>query len=243
MHHIKVNAINSTNSFAREMLREKSLLPATCITAREQLQGRGQRGTTWTTQPGQNLTFSIIWPKPAISLANQFLLSAVVSTAIVECLEAMNVPRLKVKWPNDIMAANLKIAGILIENIITEGKLSASIIGVGLNVNQTDFTHLPAAASMKLVCGRHFDLEEVQDTLLSYLENALQNMADVRSDNILKRYKERLFRKNVPSTFQLPDTTLFTGIIEDISQNGKLLVRREDDALQEFDLKEIKLCF
>ncbi|WP_424494997.1 biotin--[acetyl-CoA-carboxylase] ligase [Salinimicrobium sp. GXAS 041] len=243
MHHIKVNAIDSTNSFAREMFKEKPSIAATCITAKEQLKGRGQRGTTWSTKPGQNLTFSIIWPKPAVFLANQFQISAVVSTAIVEGLEKMNVPRLKVKWPNDIMAANLKIAGILIENVITEGNISASIIGVGLNVNQTDFKHLSTAASMKLVTGRHFDLDEVQDSLLPYLENALQNMKDVRSEIILKRYQERLFRINIPSTFQLPDLTLFTGIIAGVSQNGKLLVRREDDVLQEFDLKEIKLCF
>ena len=243
MHLIKVNAIDSTNSFAREMFRENPAKNATCIVAKEQLQGRGQRGTSWKSKTGQNLTFSILWPRPGISVMNQFLLSAVVSTAIVKCLESFGIPKLKVKWPNDIMAANHKIAGILIENVITEGNLSASVIGVGLNVNQTDFGSLPSAGSMKLVTGQHFDLVEVLEKLLISIEKELTVMADLHSEEILKRYKDRLFRMKMPSTFQLPDLSLFTGIIEDVSGNGKLLVKRQDNTLQEFDLKEIKLCF
>ena len=244
MHLIKVNAINSTNSLAREMFRENPRMAASCIVAEEQLEGRGQRGTSWNSHRGQNLTFSILWPDPNISLVRQFLLSAVVSTGILHSLKKFNVPKLKVKWPNDIMAANYKVAGILIENVVADGKIAASILGVGLNVNQTDFDGLPSAGSLKLLTGQNFSREEVLDAVLTSLESALTQMEDLNSEEILRKYESHLFRIGQPSTFQLPDLTMFPGIIEGVSPEGKLRVRTEDgEELQEFDLKEIKLCF
>lgn len=243
MHIIKVSAINSTNSFAREMFKDNPQLPLTCIVAKKQLQGRGQRGTNWDAEEGKNLTFSIFLPKPKMSPNNQFLLSAVAATSLICSLEKFNLPRLKIKWPNDILSANQKIAGILIENIISEGKIVGSIIGIGLNVNQEQFFDLPQAGSMKTVSGREHDLEQVLETLLQKLEADFGSFSEENSEAILKTYKNHLFRREVPSTFQLPDGKLFTGIITDVSTTGKLLVRTDDEVITEFDLKEIKLCY
>ncbi|MGB7842304.1 MAG: biotin--[acetyl-CoA-carboxylase] ligase [Salinimicrobium sp.] len=243
MHLIKVNAIKSTNSFAREMFRENNGMPATCILAKRQLEGRGQRGTVWTSEEGKNLTFSIVYPKPALSPGRQFVLSAAVATTVLEVLEKFNLPRLKVKWPNDILSANLKIGGILIENVISEAKVAASIIGIGLNVNQQNFEGLPQAGSMSGICKREFDLEDLLQQLLKDLEARLDHLSEETSEEILKTYKNHLFRRDMPSTFQLPDGTYFTGIICDVTPDGKLMVQKEDDLLQEYDLKEIKLCY
>lgn len=243
MHLIKVNAINSTNSFGREMFRSNPAMPPTCIVAERQLQGRGQRGTVWESKPGQNLTFSVVYPHPRILPAQQFLLSATVATSIVRSLNTLELPKLKVKWPNDIMSANLKIGGILIENVITEGRVVASVIGIGLNVNQTKFEGLPQAGSMKTASGREFNTQEVLNLLLKDLEGALNELSEKRSEEILSDYKKQLFRKQVPSTFQLPDETYFSGMIVDVFVSGKLLVKTEDDLLKEYDLKEIKLCY
>ena len=243
MHLIKVNAINSTNSFGREMFRENPQLPATCIIAKNQLSGRGQRGTVWNSKPGENLTFSIVYPKPGISPDHQFLLSAAVATTLVKALKQFELPRLKVKWPNDIMSANRKIGGILIENVLNEGKVAASVIGVGLNVNQQVFPGLPDAGSMASVSGRKFDLEEVLALLLKELEKELAQLSNKRAGEILTDYKKELFRIQVPSTFELPDKKLFTGMIANVSLSGKLLIRTEDELLKEFDLKEVRLCF
>ncbi len=242
MHLIKVSAINSTNSFAREMFKENPHMPATCIVADRQLEGRGQRGTIWESKPGQNLTFTVVFPRPGFSISHQFLLSAVVATSIVGSLKKLNIPKLKVKWPNDIMSAGLKIGGILIENVITENRVGATVIGIGLNVNQTDFKGLPLAGSLRTVTGQSYDRDEVLNVILGDLEKELPGMGDLHAEEILERYKKHLFRIHIPSTFQLPDQSLFPGIIEDVSLSGKLVVRREDGS-REYDLKEIKLCF
>ncbi len=207
------------------------------------MEGRGQRGTSWDAEDGKNLTFSIVFPKPGFSPARQFLLSAAVATHVAGVLEKYRLPRLKVKWPNDIMSANLKIGGILIENVITEGRVVASIIGLGLNVNQENFPGLLAAGSMASVSGQQYDLDEVLGSLLENFETKLAALSDEDSEAILTDYKNHLFRKGVPSTFELPDGSFLTGIISDVSESGKLLVQTEAEEIKEFDLKEIKLLY
>lgn len=243
MHLIKVSAIKSTNSFAREMFRENPGMSPTCIWAEKQLEGRGQRGSSWNSEAGRNLTFSVIYPAPAVAPARQFALSAAVATGIVEALEKYAIPKLMVKWPNDIMSANYKIGGLLIENVITDGRIAAVIIGLGLNVNQENFPGLPAAGSLRKATGREYDLNEVLEGILEKMEEKLNKVSDAAAEGILKEYKKKLFRMKIPSTFQLPDGSLFTGRIIDVSFSGKLIVETENDSFREYDLKEVKLCY
>ncbi len=243
MHLIKVSAINSTNSFARELLKENSQLPLTCVVAKKQLQGRGQRGTSWDAEEGKNLTFSVFLPRPKINPAHQFLLSATVAASLLTALKSFLLPRLKIKWPNDILSANQKVAGILIENILAEGKVVGSIIGVGLNVNQKDFQNLPQAASMSTVTGQEFELDEVLKVILKELESGFAELSEENSEAILNAYKNDLFRRLIPSTFKYPDGQLFTGMILDVTPAGKLLVQIDEEETAEFDLKEVSLCY
>ncbi|WP_029035573.1 biotin--[acetyl-CoA-carboxylase] ligase [Salinimicrobium terrae] len=243
MHLIKVSAINSTNSFTRELLKENPNLPLTCVVAKKQLEGRGQRGTSWTAEGDKNLTFSIFLPRPGINPAQQFLLSATVASSLIVALKKFQLPRLCIKWPNDILSANQKIAGILIENVLAEGKVMGSVIGVGLNVNQESFENLPQAASMKIITGRDFNLEEVLQMVLAELEKGFAELSEKNSTSILNNYKNNLFRRSVPSTFRYPDGQLFTGMIVDVTPAGKLRVKKDEEEIAEFDLKEVSLCY
>lgn len=140
------------------------------------------------------------------------------------------------------MTANKKLGGILIENVITEGRISASVIGIGLNVNQETFEGLPNATSLKFAAGRAFELDSLLVQLTDAIEAALKDLRDQRAEEVMTNYKKHLFRKDMPSTFRLPDQSLFTGIIDDVRLNGRLVVRTEDEAVREFDIKEIQLC-
>ena len=240
---IKVDAIDSTNSYARELFRKNSSVESFCVVAKEQLKGRGQRGTSWNAKPGQNLTFSVLLPQPTVSLSHQFLLSAAVATSMIRALRLLNIPKLKLKWPNDIMSANYKIGGILIENIVSEGVLSASILGVGLNMNQTNFPGLPAASSLKLATGQTFSTDELLEKILNKIEADFKEISDESAEGIMETYKKKLFRKGLVSTFQKRDMSFFTGIIEDVTLSGLLVVRTESNDRQEFDLKEVRLCY
>lgn len=243
MHLIKVDATDSTNSLARQWWKENQRNSMACIWALNQLQGRGQRGTIWNAQAGQNLTFSVVVPYPEISLPYQFLLSACVATSIATVLQNLALPKITVKWPNDIMAGNSKVGGILIENIITQNKYAAAIVGIGLNVNQQDFSELPNAGSLRMASGREFDLEALLNLILNQLETDLGQIKDEYWEAIMKHYKGMLFRINCPSTFELPSKQLFTGVITDVRLDGKLVVQTQDDQLRNYDIKEIRLRY
>lgn len=240
---IKVSATESTNMLAREWYHLNRNTAPVCIHAYEQTSGRGQRGASWISNAGENLTFSVLHPKPKVKIQDQFILSAGIGLAILLALKELKINNLKLKWPNDIMAANQKIGGILIENILNNGSIGTAIIGIGINVNQIDFPGLPKASSLNLVSGRTFEIDQVRDVILKNIEAIMLNFREGNAGDILADYEEKLFRKNKISTFQLPDASFLTGIIKGITPTGLLKVEVEDSIIRTFDLKELKLLF
>lgn len=240
---IKVNATNSTNDFVRELFRENKALGLCCVVTENQTHGRGQRGAGWSSKTGENLTFSIFYPGVPLGVNRQFLLSAGVSVAVAESLSHFEVPEIKVKWPNDIMAGNYKIGGILIENILKNNKIAASVIGIGLNVNQEIFEDLPKASSLKKITAKSFDLQEVLENVVFAIEAKLRQNFQQKENIILEEYLQKLFRKDKVSAFQLPDGEYFNGIIRGVTTAGKLQIERENAVRETFDLKEVKLMY
>lgn len=140
---IKLNAIDSTNTFIKEMISAKTVKHFTVVTTNHQTSGKGQMGTVWLSEPSKNLMFSVFVDVSKYKLEFPFYISMVVALALKQSLNTFLIPKLYIKWPNDILSQNKKICGILIENVMKQGAVNASIIGVGLNVNQTNFTALP----------------------------------------------------------------------------------------------------
>ncbi len=243
MHIIKVNATASTNSLAREWFNTNKNNSSICIVANNQTSGRGQRGATWVSNAGENLTFSLIYPKPSVNITDQFLISAAVGLQIIKGLKQLKINNLKLKWPNDIMADNLKIGGVLIENILQNNVIGASIIGIGLNINQVNFPDLPKATSLKNLTGTIYSTEEVLSIILEQLENMIISNDESFFKNVHKDYEAQLFRKNKASTFQLKDGSFIVGIILGINSSGLLRLKVEDEEIQTYDLKELKLLF
>ncbi|KAA1242975.1 biotin--[acetyl-CoA-carboxylase] ligase [Aquimarina sp. RZ0] len=243
MHIIKVNAIGSTNTFLRDKNRVEYLTTPICVVAKEQHKGKGQMGTIWQSNPGENLTCSVFMPIGEISISDQFYVSMGVSLAVCDVLQRLVLPKLSIKWPNDILSDRFKICGILIENVVNNGRLRGSIIGVGMNVNQLEFDNLPMAGSIKQLLGKNFDLDEILFSLLSALEYRFSTLCYANFKEIKEEYESLLFRKNKPSTFKDIDGNSFVGIIQNVTSLGKLQVLLEDEVIQDFDLKEIKLLY
>ncbi|MBZ9728899.1 biotin--[acetyl-CoA-carboxylase] ligase [Salegentibacter sp. JZCK2] len=240
---IKVNATNSTNEFARELYRGNTAFEPICVVAHDQTKGRGQRGSGWISNAGENLTFSVLYPKIRVNVNHQFLMSAIVSLSILKVLNKFNVPALKVKWPNDIMSARYKISGILIENILKNNEIAATIIGIGLNVNQTEFPGLPQASSLKLATGIQFNLDEMLKKITDEFEDKLTEISTEAETSVLEEYAKNMFRRDLVSTFQLPNGSYLTGIIRGVTTSGRLNLEIEDSVFKTFDLKEIKLMY
>jgi biotin--[acetyl-coA-carboxylase] ligase len=240
---IKLNATNSTNTYLKNLLKEKQVKDLSCIWALSQTQGRGQQGAKWISEPGKNLTFSVLKKFENLPSEYHFLLNMEVSLAIFRALKKLYIPDLAVKWANDILSSKKKICGILIENTLHKEQISSSIIGIGLNVNQVFFNDLPNVSSLQKIMGHPFDLEEVLLLICQELEVSLKSLSPTRFETMLDEYHTHLFRKDKPSTFEYPNGERFMGYIRGVSHNGQLQVEQEDALMSSFSLKEIKLLY
>ncbi|ADF51160.1 MAG: biotin--[acetyl-CoA-carboxylase] ligase [Zunongwangia sp.] len=240
---IKVDAIPSTNDFVKQYYTGNSSFEPVCVSARFQTKGKGQRGAVWNVAEGKNLTFSLLYPKVELTINHRFLLSAVVSLSVVNILRKFYIPKLSVKWPNDIMSGNFKVGGILIENILKKSDIAASIVGIGLNVNQDDFGDLKQASSLKLLTGTHFNLDEILKAILDELSARLKALSKEKETFILEEYAALMFKKDVVAAFQYPNGEYFNGIIRGVTTNGLLNIEIEDAVFKTFDLKEVKLMY
>ena len=158
---IKLNAIDSTNSYLKKLCTTEPVSDYTAVIAENQTQGRGQMGTIWNSESSKNLTFSVFKELSDFQFEAPFYISMVVALSLLKTLDALSIPRLSVKWPNDILSADKKICGVLIENVIKQNAIKASIIGIGINVNQITFENLPQASSLKAISGKEYDLNEL----------------------------------------------------------------------------------
>ncbi|QYA25530.1 biotin--[acetyl-CoA-carboxylase] ligase [Gramella sp. MT6] len=240
---IKVNAIDSTNSFVRKFYEGSKDFEPVCVRAITQTAGRGQRGSNWLTKAGENLTFSVLYPQKKLNISRHFLLSATISLAVLEGLQTLKIPDLKVKWPNDILSAKKKIGGILIENIVKTEGIVASVIGIGINVNQTDFEGLPQAGSLKSITGDDYDIDEILEKLILKIETKLEELPARSSTEVLEEYAQKMFRLNIVSSFLSNEGEKFNGIIRGVTTEGKLNLEIEDAVFKTYDLKEIQLLY
>lgn len=239
---IKLDAIDSTNSYMRRLISEQDVADYTIVIAKKQTQGRGQMGTVWDSDKGKNLMFSVFKDLRLHDVEFPFYISMAISLAILRAFKTLNIPDLSIKWPNDILSADKKICGILIENVI-KNKLNSTIIGIGINVNQTDFKNLPKASSLKNITGIHYNVDEILQLIVNYTKEYSKLLQQEKYDFVKNEYESNLFRKNKPSTFKDAEGVLFSGFIKGVTKYGKLQVTLEDEIVKKFNLKEITLMY
>ena len=238
---IKVNATDSTNRHLKRLMTESALEDYTVLVAASQLKGRGQGGTQWISEPGKNLTLSVLKYHDRFLAEHGFLVSMSVSLALIQLFRELQVPELAIKWPNDIMSGNQKICGILIENTLKGASLRQSILGIGINLNQDSFPGLPHAASLKQITGCMYSVEEVMNRLLGLLKNAFDGFKEDKFSDISKAYSGMLFRKDVKAAYEIKGDSVMA-VIKGVTLNGKLLLEKEGGKQKSYDLKEISYC-
>lgn len=243
MHLIKLDATESTNDYLKQLASHKVLTDFTTVTAKCQHKGKGQMGAVWYSQEGKNLTFSVLKRDLKINADDGFVLNVIVSLAVRSVLESIGVPDLKIKWPNDILSGNQKICGILVESQLTTNYLKSAVLGIGLNVNQIEFGSLKNVSSLKLLLGRDFHLEELLKAIIETLKRYFEIYCRDGHEEIKDEYRKYLFRLHKPSTFESKGKDRFMGFIRGVSSKGKLIVELEDQIMEEFGLKEIKLLY
>jgi BirA family biotin operon repressor/biotin-[acetyl-CoA-carboxylase] ligase len=227
---------------------------ASLVWAEEQTRGRGQRGNSWSSRGGENLTFSLVVHPENLRAEHQFYLSKAVSVALVEALAAFSLTA-TIKWPNDIYIGDRKVAGILIENDLQGARITKSIIGIGLNVNQLLFDPaLPNPVSMHTAADRAFDRIEVLEQVVERLlyrtaevsavgEETLhqtEREATAARDEIDEKYSQSLYRGRGIYPFREPGGEPFEASIEAIRPDGELILQKTNGTRKGYLFKEIE---
>ena len=226
----------STNRFATDLMSENDIVEGTVIVTDHQTEGRGQRGNSWESAPGENLTFSLVLRPKFLQAQQQFDLNIVISLAISDLLLSYGLPAIKIKWPNDIYCNDGKVAGILIENIVGGNQaLNYSIVGIGLNVNQLDFNDLKAV-SMRNLMNRKYPLENVFGALLSQIEQHYLLLKQGAMRGIRNAYIANLYWLREMHYFK--SDRIIYGMIMGVDTVGRLEIE-EKGKISRFDSKQI----
>jgi BirA family biotin operon repressor/biotin-[acetyl-CoA-carboxylase] ligase len=240
---IKLNAIDSTNSFLKELAQDSILENYTVVVAKAQTKGRGQQESSWFSEPHKNLTTSIFTNNLNLKIENQKSLNFAASLSLFEVISSKNVPNLTIKWPNDIMSGNKKICGLLIESTIKGSKINNAIIGIGLNVNQEKFPDvIKKVTSLKNLTQKDFDLESLLIEIVQKLKEKIAILLSDKKAILEADYLNVLYKKNIPTMFKDSNDVLFMGKIVGISFTGNLQIELEDETIKEFGIKEVSLA-
>lgn len=229
---IELDTVDSTNNYAMQLIDDDKAQQGLTITAAAQLGGKGQRGRTWTDEPGKNLLMSII-SMPNRPLHQQFTFSAAIAVAIANVLQNM-LPnhQVHIKWPNDIIINDKKAGGILIENVLIGSKWSHAVIGLGLNVNQSAFPpHLPTATSLLLTTLTEWDLSAIKKQIHQHIMAAVLHPAP--EAHTLQRYNNLLYKINDMQLFSIQNHIL-NAKITGVSADGTIRLRLPDGQFQSF---------
>ncbi len=240
---IRLDEVDSTNVYATNLIKNHSniITDGMIIYTDNQTNGRGQRGSVWETTPNKNLTFSILL-KPNLLVNEQFLLSKVCALGILDFLTDLNIKNTSIKWPNDIYVGKQKIAGMLLENTLKNSKIEFCIAGIGVNINQTVFNkHLQQATSLQLITNNSYNLNNVLNQLLFFIEKRYLQLKAGKLQQINNDYLNHLLGYNTERTYLINNQKVL-GVINGVTPSGKLQVIHKNN-LQEYDMKEIGFVF
>ena len=238
---IRLPEVDSTNNFLKAIVsNSEPLAEGTVIMADKQFAGRGQQENAWYSEPGMNLTFSIYLSPLFLPIANQFMLNMAVSVGIRDAIRGFLGDELKVKWPNDLYYNDQKLGGILIENILSGSKYKASIIGIGINVNQLEFDPklLNRATSIGKILQRDVNLLELLTKICSHIEAQYLKLKSGNFNSLQNGYISGLYRFKEKALYRRLGE-VFEGTIIDVTEQG-LLVMLSNGVEKQYNFKEVE---
>ncbi len=237
---IYLKEVESTNHHLSYLLRKKSLPEGSIVLTDFQSAGKGQANNSWESEKGKNLTFSIVLYPSIITASNQFIISQVISLAIIDSLKD-KIKNTSIKWPNDIYVEDKKIGGILIENIIAGNNIESSVIGIGLNVNQTIFhSNAPNPISLKQLINSDSDLKLLLKEIIGNIFVRYNEVFEKPKNIISEKYFSCLYMKDTICRYK-SKKEIFKARIKEVKPSGELTLEKIDGGTETYWYKEVKL--
>lgn len=237
---VRLLCVDSTNDYLKKELANSTPLPeGTVILADEQKAGRGQQNNIWYSEPGKNLTLSLLLKPTFLLISQQFVLNKAISLAINEVFRTIIGNGVRIKWPNDIYVKNQKIGGVLIENILQGNTWKHAIIGIGLNINQEIFPpEAKNATSLIKILHARYDLEILLAQLCSSIEAWYLKLRTDKIKDIGDAYINQLYRFREEAFYKV-DKTVFKAKIVGVDASG-LLQLNDGVNTNSYNIKEIE---
>ncbi len=231
-------SLYSTNDYCKQITSSSCTDEGTVVWTRKQIAGRGRGSNRWESEDGKNLTFSVILKPIFLEPANQFFISMAVSLGITAYLKKHTID-VKIKWPNDIYIGDKKIAGILIENSVMDKRITQSIVGIGLNLNQIKFSnHLPNPVSLKQIVSRTFPPDESLKHVCSELNHWYRRLKLGELKEIKEYYISQLYRLNEKHPFR-DKNEIFQAYVRGVDNFGRLAMEIDGAGIRYFGFNEV----
>ena len=235
---IKVKSIDSTNNYAAKLLNQTKVPFGTVIMAHYQTNGKGQRNTIWSSNGGDNLLMSVLLDLSFMHSEKIFFLSKSIALAIRAAVVDVIGIESHLKWPNDVLIDNKKIAGVLIENQWKKSNIVSSVVGVGLNVNQVDFQESFSATSLKKITNKNYNVDNILKVLCKKLNKYYDQLVSLKYDNIDLEYHQHLVNNNKFCEFE-ENNMVFSAKVKGVNQQGELMLEFTNGDVKSYGLKQI----
>ena len=226
---IRLKEVDSTNTFLQNLNSNSLTFEGLVVCSEFQNKGKGQGINKWYAEPSKNLLFSVLL-LPKSNIENQYFLNKAISVSICQALIKLGVEPC-IKWPNDILVGNNKIAGVLIENRIKKTRLESSIVGIGLNVNQTDFdSAVQNPTSLKVLTRKTNQVDNVLDVILNFIETNYLKFKNEKFKELQSLYNQFLYLKDTTAKIKIGEEIKEVKILG-VDDYGCLLVESEGKSL------------
>lgn len=236
---VEVKEVSSSNDHLKKLTIEEELPEGFVVLANNQTNGRGLGKNTWESEAGKNLTFSLLLRPEFLKAEDMFLISKAISLGIIDYLNSLD-RCFTIKWPNDIYYSNKKIGGILIENQLLGNKLSYSLIGIGLNLNQKIFhSSAPNPISLKTILKKNINKKECLNGILDQITIWYEMLDDGWFDKINQTYFNHLFRNIGYHDFSA-NGEAFIAKIKSVENDGQLMLKTRQGDQKKFYFKEVE---
>ena len=222
---LHINEVDSTNQLLKALFKSGDAHEPFCVYTDYQTEGKGQRGNKWESEKAKNLLCSFL-VQDIYHVTQLPMLNLASSLSLIQCLKEQGIDSAKIKWPNDVYIADMKIAGTLIENVFNGSKIKFCVVGIGLNINQVDFNGLNAC-SMNTISGISYPILEI----LRSLYNNFYNNLRLSSVDLLSAVNQRLYKQMKSVTFRCDEEYNEYKVLR-IQQNGNLLVEKNKNQLE-----------
>ena len=234
-HIIHLKTVDSTNSYTKELKGIDEMLDGTIFWTDDQTKGKGRGKNVWMSEKGKNLMFSMIVHPFFLRIEHNFYLSKMISLALIDFFKKY-INNVRIKWPNDIYVDDKKIAGILIVNKILVDKIQNSILGVGININQQEFSKdLPNPISLNQLTGKEYNIGRLVEEVKRCIDFRYGQLKSVQHNKLDEDYDRCLYKKNEVCRFNKEGIS-FKAIIKGVTTDGYLNVYTEggEDLLLDF---------